>query len=297
MLGEEEYASSTDESDEDYNPNADDSNALSEVESDGEAEDNEVAAEHIITGRKRKADTVDTSSKSKKPAVDSNAGKAEKMADKELVDDDDDENEDAIWASFLSKSAEKAPQLAKLTAATSTKPGETAQKEKSEIPIVAKSATIVKEPEQKRIVTEIFEFAGEKVEVKKEVKIDPKTESASASSQKQNKIDPVSSSAESKTGNPLNRPRFGIGAPGRGGVAGGGLSSVLGQLGKKNKLSILEKTKLDWSGFKQNEGIDEELQTHNKGRDGFLERQDFLERTDLRRFEIEKSLRQTTRRK
>jgi len=70
---------------------------------------------------------------------------------------------------------------------------------------------------------------------------------------------------------------------------------MLNQLTKKNKLSVLEKTKLDWDGFKSNEGINEELQTHNRGREGFLERRDFLERTDLRQFEIEKNLRLTKR--
>lgn len=74
-----------------------------------------------------------------------------------------------------------------------------------------------------------------------------------------------------------------------------GLSSVLGQIGKKAKLSTLEKTKLDWNSFKKSEGIDEQLTTHNKGKEGYLERQDFFQRTDLRQFEIEKQLRQTKR--
>lgn len=52
---------------------------------------------------------------------------------------------------------------------------------------------------------------------------------------------------------------------------GGGLSGVLGQLNKKNKLSTLEKSKLDWSTYKQDEGIDEEIQSHNKGRNGFVQ--------------------------
>ena len=53
-----------------------------------------------------------------------------------------------------------------------------------------------------------------------------------------------------------------------------------------------EKSKLDWETFKADEGIEEELQIHNRGKDGFIERKQFLERTDLRQFEIEKSLRQ-----
>lgn len=75
-----------------------------------------------------------------------------------------------------------------------------------------------------------------------------------------------------------------------------GLGSLLNQLGKKKKISVLEKSQMDWKSFKQDEGIDEQLQTFNKGKDGYLERQDFLQRTDVRQFEIEKSLRQSTRR-
>lgn len=76
---------------------------------------------------------------------------------------------------------------------------------------------------------------------------------------------------------------------------GKGLASVLNKIGKKDKLSTLEKSKLDWNKFKQSEGIDEEIKTFNRGKDGYLEKQDFLQRTDLRQFEIEKQLRTTKR--
>ncbi|CAB0003230.1 unnamed protein product [Nesidiocoris tenuis] len=90
-------------------------------------------------------------------------------------------------------------------------------------------------------ITEIFEFAGEKVEVEKEV---PCAEVAS----------PATPSGISKK--PIARP------------SRGGISNILGQLGKKGKLSTLEKSKLDWNKFKKEEGIDEELDTFNKGKNG-----------------------------
>ena len=72
----------------------------------------------------------------------------------------------------------------------------------------------------------------------------------------------------------------------------GGLSSFASQLtNKKSKLSTLEKSKLDWDRFKSDEGIAEDLKSFNQGKKGFLERQAFLERADVKQFEIEKSLR------
>ncbi|NXJ65636.1 CFDP1 protein, partial [Rostratula benghalensis] len=48
-----------------------------------------------------------------------------------------------------------------------------------------------------------------------------------------------------------------------------GMSSLLGKIGsKKQKMSTLEKSKLDWENFKEEEGIVEELAIHNRGKDG-----------------------------
>ncbi|XP_050538504.1 craniofacial development protein 1 [Daktulosphaira vitifoliae] len=74
-----------------------------------------------------------------------------------------------------------------------------------------------------------------------------------------------------------------------------GLTNVLSQLEKKNKLTVLEKSKQDWDDYKKEEGIVEELVTFNKGKDGYLEKRDFLERTDLRQFELEKAMRSANR--
>lgn len=76
----------------------------------------------------------------------------------------------------------------------------------------------------------------------------------------------------------------------------GGLSSILSQLGKKPKVGILESSKLEWNKFKKEENIEEELSQINRGKKGYLEKQDFLQRTDLRQFEIEKKLRSVNRR-
>lgn len=65
--------------------------------------------------------------------------------------------------------------------------------------------------------------------------------------------------------------------------------------GKKTKMGCLDKSKLDWDSFVEKEGIKEELSTFNKGKEGFVEKQAFLERADHRRFEIEKEAREKTR--
>lgn len=123
-------------------------------------------------------------------------------------------------------------------------------------------------------VVQVFEFAGEEVRVEKEVAAD------SAEARLLNRPDDAP-----KSSRPVKRSGL------------GGISNVLSQLTKKQKISTLEKSKLDWDKFKKEENLDEELTTYNKGKDGYLEKQDFLQRADLRRFEIEKEVRAVERNK
>lgn len=295
MLDEAEYASDTDESDEDYMPDADGENVASENESDGEPEnalddDDENGVKSNRRTRKRTATaTVSIDSKRSRSAAAATTSTAQTVnkssTDKdELVDDDDDERGDALWASFLGNTGQTPKvQTPKQTSKTSTS---TSSSSSSSSNGNSTAKTPTAPTEKKRIVTEIFEFAGEKVEVQKVVKISDEKPTPTQIEANKASVKSSAASTAAVTLPSLNR-RSG----------GGGLSSVLGQIGKKNKLSVLEKSHLDWTGFKRTEGIDEELQTHNKGRDGYLERQDFLQRTDLRQFEIEKSMRQTNRRK
>lgn len=136
---------------------------------------------------------------------------------------------DALWADFLSGT--EIP--------LEPKKDESSAKPTTSISAAAtslKPAVNIPKPKPK----EIFEFAGETIEIPT----------------KSNDEQEAPSSATPKL------PAAGVKR------SGGGLSSLLGQMAKKNKLSVLEKTKLDWDGFKDNEGIGEELQTHNRGRDG-----------------------------
>ncbi|KAM3829193.1 craniofacial development protein 1 isoform 3-T4 [Vipera latastei] len=132
-----------------------------------------------------------------------------------------------------------------------------------------------KQTENNKItVTKVFDFAGEEVRVTKEV--DP------ASKEAQQFLKQQEPKAATQTSHPtvsgVKRPSS--------------MNSLLGKMGaKKQKMSTLEKSKLDWENFKEEEGIGDELAIHNRGKDGYLERRAFLERVDYRQFEHERDLR------
>jgi len=77
---------------------------------------------------------------------------------------------------------------------------------------------------------------------------------------------------------------------------GGGLKgAIAAQLAKKKKLTVLEKSSADWGNFVEEEQMEEELERHGKSKDAFLNKQEFLNRADYRRFEKERDLRQRGR--
>ncbi|KRZ18474.1 Craniofacial development protein 1, partial [Trichinella zimbabwensis] len=75
----------------------------------------------------------------------------------------------------------------------------------------------------------------------------------------------------------------------------GGVDEVLGILGKKKKMNSLDASRMLWNTFKEEHSLEEDLSQHNRGRDSYLDRQEFLYRSDLKQFEIEKKLRQMPR--
>ena len=91
----------------------------------------------------------------------------------------------------------------------------------------------------------MFDFAGEMVTVFKEV-------AANSTEAKKYLKSQEEKSPEPKTG--TKRP--------------GGLAGIVSSIGKKQKMGVLDKSKLDWNSFVSEEGISEELVKHNKGKDG-----------------------------
>ncbi|CAM6113663.1 unnamed protein product [Calypogeia fissa] len=108
-------------------------------------------------------------------------------------------------------------------------------------------------------INEVRDFAGEEVRVTKFV--DPNSKAAVAARRK----------AES--------------------VSSSGLDALLEQIGKKQKLNILDKSRKDWGEFKEETGIESELEGHIKSGDKYTDKVAFLQRADLREYEKERDAR------
>jgi len=76
------------------------------------------------------------------------------------------------------------------------------------------------------------------------------------------------------------------------GAAPSAVDNILEQIRKKQKLSVLDKTKKDWGEYKEeNRGVEEELDTYKKSSNQYLDKQSFLQRADYREFERERDAR------
>uniref|UniRef100_A0A670K4H5 Craniofacial development protein 1 n=1 Tax=Podarcis muralis TaxID=64176 RepID=A0A670K4H5_PODMU len=187
-----------------------------------------------------------------------------------MKESDKRQKEDALWASFLSDVGQKPKAPPAVQASGCTQKDKPAEEKNS-----CKPQEVVERSEKSKVaITKVFDFAGEEVRVTKEV--DATSEEARFFLKQQEQKTVVPASLPTVSG--VKRPS--------------GMNSLLGKIGtKKQKLSTLEKSKLDWETFKEEEGIGEELAIHNRGKDGYLERKAFLERVDHRQFEHERDIR------
>uniref|UniRef100_UPI00358F54C3 craniofacial development protein 1 isoform X2 n=1 Tax=Myxine glutinosa TaxID=7769 RepID=UPI00358F54C3 len=132
---------------------------------------------------------------------------------------------------------------------------------------------------EKISITKVYDFAGEEVRVTKDVDCDSKEGKAYLRSLK---ADPQENNDDQNCQTTGTRRA----------ARAGGIGSVLGHIeGKRPRMSTLDRSRLDWDDFKEQEGIEEELATHNRGKEGYIERQAFLDRVDHRIFEEEKNVR------
>ncbi|XP_034686379.1 craniofacial development protein 1 isoform X1 [Vitis riparia] len=108
-------------------------------------------------------------------------------------------------------------------------------------------------------IVEVRDFAGEEIEVKK-------------------LVDAASKEASEKAKGPAGTTSA--------------VDAILEQIKKKPKLSVLDKTKMDWGGFKEdNKGLEEELDAYKKSSNQYLDKVSFLQRADYREFERERDAR------
>ncbi|KAJ8919668.1 hypothetical protein NQ315_006196 [Exocentrus adspersus] len=268
----QDFADDSDTSDEDYVPSEKPDDLPSEVDSDGEPEEPVLESEEAgRKGKKRKKQASKVKKKLKDNSQEATNSNREEDSEKSKgAGEDKKKNVDDIWADFMKDTGFRPKNSNANSSVNSSKPRANSDKVNHSVEKPSDKQES-KRPVEKVKVMQIFEFAGEEVKVEKEVPAD----SAEA---RLLKTDAPKTSKGRKSG--LS-----------------GIGNVLSQLGKKPKISTLEKSKLDWDKFKKEENIEEELQTYNKGKDGFLDRQDFLQRADLRRFEIEKDIRAVERNK
>ncbi|XP_028167818.1 nucleolar GTP-binding protein 2 [Ostrinia furnacalis] len=257
--------SSGSESDDDYVPG--EPEQLSEEESADDETDLQYEKEVEHKAKKRKTAAAAKTTKKRKtrngtkePTPEPEEKKVEQPEQIDPVDEK--KKEDDLWAKFLEGTDSKPKPTANVSSTNNEPVKPVVDKVKPETKV---ENTNDDKAREKRI----FEFAGETIVVENNV-IKEKIKTAEA---------PASAKIQ-------------VGSSSRG---SSGLSGVLGQLNKKDKLSTLEKSKLDWTTYKQQEGLDEEIQSHNKGKSGYLDRRDFLERADLRQYEIERDLRLSRR--
>jgi hypothetical protein len=72
-------------------------------------------------------------------------------------------------------------------------------------------------------------------------------------------------------------------------------ASVLSNQEKGRKLNTVEKSKMDWAGFVDKEGIREELEKAGKSKDSYIDRRGFLDRVEQKKDEEARAARLATR--
>ncbi|KAH0619469.1 hypothetical protein JD844_000117 [Phrynosoma platyrhinos] len=262
MSDSEEYSS---EEDEDYLPSGEEE--YSEDDVSELVKEEEEAKEEKPSPKEKCKKKPDGGESSKDGKSESEDGEAGESHNTQLTEHEKRKKEDDLWASFLSDVGQK-PKVASTGQASCTPKDKVAEEKNSTEP-----QEITKEPEKSKVaITKVFDFAGEEVRVTKEV--DAGSKEAQLFLREQKAVSP----ATHPTVSGVKRPS--------------GLNNLLGKIGaKKQKMSTLEKSKLDWESFKEQEGITDELAIHNRGKEGYLERKAFLERVDHRQFEIERDIR------
>uniref|UniRef100_A0AAY4EP93 Craniofacial development protein 1 n=1 Tax=Denticeps clupeoides TaxID=299321 RepID=A0AAY4EP93_9TELE len=185
---------------------------------------------------------------------------------------------DDLWASFLSDVGPRPNSTAAPLTDSQQTSSKTTSDESSQASTEAQENQLNATEQSKITITKVFDFAGEEVRVTKEVDADSREAKSFLKKEEEPSLTPKSQPSHLTPGPSVKRSA--------------GLGGLLNRIGgKKQKMSTLEKSRLDWDTFKTEEGIGDELAIHNRGKEGYVERKNFLERVDQRQFQLEKSVR------
>mmetsp|Transcript_7711 Transcript_7711/g.47743 ORF Transcript_7711/g.47743 Transcript_7711/m.47743 type:complete len:143 (+) Transcript_7711:894-1322(+) len=69
------------------------------------------------------------------------------------------------------------------------------------------------------------------------------------------------------------------------------LGSIIEQLGSGKKISVVDKSRYDWQGYKKDEKLDEELETYKKSSNKYLDKVHFLKQAEYKEYERERDQR------
>ncbi|KAI9667035.1 MAG: swr complex subunit [Trizodia sp. TS-e1964] len=180
---------------------------------------------------------------------------------------------DALWATMMMKPPTNTTSLNTPLEAADPALGDVADNSLNKTkPPIAPEDDMVK-------ISRSYDFAGETI---REEKLVPK-----ASAEARLYLESLQSTSEppAKKNPPgLRRPkkRVSMFEPNPDGIVKGLPASASS---KPNKLNTVEKSKLDWAGFVDKEGIATELDEHSRAKDGYLGRMDFLGRVEAKKSE------------
>lgn len=213
------------------------------------------------------------------------ASKLEEDSESEYSDESESGNSDCISDGFTSQANEKRPakrnskqskisDCSPLSAAEDVK----AYEDKAWDEFLKSGSTEKSNSIEKVNVVKKYQFAGEEVEVIQTVSNSNRTKGLSV----------LQNKTSSET-NPL-RPK----APHLGLGLSNALQNLKSTINSLPRLSTLEKSRLDWKQYVEKESLEDDLKAHNKGKEGYLERQAFFNRASEREYQYERQLKKST---
>ncbi|CDK24242.1 unnamed protein product [Kuraishia capsulata CBS 1993] len=254
---DEEYDESQDE---DFDPSAQ-KEALSNSDEEGaEAPDEELSTE---IGKARYAN-IESSEGGLIRTRNQRLNEVKDAKSFNLVAKTTNEDIDSMWEEMKAASAPK-----------------TTQERKEEAEKVVKAPQTVSDHEKIKIRT-TYEFAGETVTEEKWVEATSEEAKAYLNSVKLKTEEQKVPQKPLPRRGPVKRKRPGL------------LDAVINN-SSTSKLSTLEKSRLDWAGYVDKQGIKDELKTFNKG--GFLQKQDFLARVEANKDQKYKDAKEAQKKK